>query len=222
MTVIAAALVAAHAVASIAAGTQNLEEPICRLESAEKQVALSFDVEWTDVQTKNLLHILKKHQASATLFVVGQWAKTHPESVLRIAMDGCELGNHSMSHPNMQKISREEQVEELEACNDVMEQITGKRPRLFRAPYGAYSPELLDAVREQGMVSIQWDVDSLDWKNFAPEYISDRVTELVRPGSIIRFQSSALNTPTALDDLLNRLQKEGYRFVTVSELLTDE
>lgn len=93
-----------------------------------------------------------------------------------------------------------------------------KKPGLFRAPYGAYSPELLSAARGEGMLSIQWDIDSLDWKNLPPEQICNQIVEQIRPGSIVRFQSSALNTPTALESLLEILQNEGYTFVTVSEL----
>lgn len=93
-----------------------------------------------------------------------------------------------------------------------------KKARAFRAPYGAYSPELLSAARGEGMLSIQWDIDSLDWKNLPPEQICNQIVEQIRPGSIVRFQSSALNTPTALESLLEILQNEGYTFVTVSEL----
>ena len=169
-------------------------------------------------ENEELLRILKKYRAKATFFVVGRWAETHRESVLQIAMADCELGSHSMAHSNMQKLTPEEQAEDLQACNRVLEQITGKKPGLFRAPYGAYSPELLSAARGEGMLSIQWDIDSLDWKNLPPEQICNQIVEQIRPGSIVRFQSSALNTPTALESLLEILQNEGYTFVTVSEL----
>ena len=207
-----------YQIAPIMADARKIQEPVCRVDTAEKQVALSFDVEWTDVQTGELLRILKKYRAKATFFVVGRWAETHHESVLQIAMAGCELGSHSMAHSNMRKLTPEEQAEDLQACNRVLEQITGKKPGLFRAPYGAYSPELLSAARGEGMLSIQWDIDSLDWKNIPPEQICNQIVEQIRPGSIVRFQSSALNTPTALESLLEILQNEGYTFVTVSEL----
>lgn len=216
---LAAAFLAVSGAVSTMAGVQRIQEPVCRVETGEKQIALSFDVEWTDVQTGELLSILKKHRVSATFFLVGNWAQAHRDSVVQIAAAGCELGSHSMAHTNMQKLSPEKQKKQLEDCSRVLEEITGKRPRLFRAPYDAYSPGLLAAVREQGMVSIQWDVDSLDWKNLSPERICDHVMEQVRPGSIVRFQSNALNAPTALDELLGLLKEQGYTVVTVSELL---
>ena len=207
-----------YQIAPLMAGAQRIQEPVCRVDTTEKRVALSFDVEWTDVQTGELLRILKKYRAKATFFVVGRWAETHRESVLQMVTAGYELGSHSMAHRNMQKLPAKEQAEDLQACNRVLEQITGKKPALFRAPYGAYSPELLSAARGEGMLSIQWDIDSLDWKNLPPEQICDRIVEQIRPGSIVRFQSSALNTPTALESLLEILQDEEYVFVTVSEL----
>lgn len=206
-------------VLSTQADTPRFQEPVCRVDTKEKQIALTFDVEWTDVQTNELLNILKKYQATATFFVVGHWAETHNESVLRITMAGCELGTHSMTHVRMDQLSRWEQKEELQASSRVLEQITGKQPRLFRAPYGAYSPELLSTVREEGMVSIQWEIDSLDWKNISPERICDHIVQQVRPGAIVRFQSSALNTPTALEKVLEVLCEQGYTFVTVTELM---
>lgn len=126
-----------YQIAPIMADAQKIQEPVCRVDTAEKQVALSFDVEWTDVQTGELLRILKKYRAKATFFVVGRWAETHHESVLQIAMAGCELGSHSMAHSNMQKLTPEEQAEDLQACNRVLEQITGEKARAFsRALWG--------------------------------------------------------------------------------------
>ena len=218
----AAGCLAIHGVSAVMAGGEQLQEPVCRVETAEKQIALSFDVEWTDVQTQTLLGILEGHEAKATFFVVGRWAKAHPESVLKMVTAGNEVGSHSMAHTHLQKCSDAEQRTDLQQCSEAVEQITGTRPRLFRAPYTTYSPELLAAARDEGMVSIAYDVDSLDWKNLPPERICTRVVQQVRPGSIVRFQSSALNTPTALSMLLTRLQKEGYTFVTVSALIDME
>ena len=127
--------------------------------------------------------------------------------------------NHSNTHAHYPQLSAEEIVADLNACNDRIEAITGVRPTLVRLPYGDYDDKSVSAVRAAGMEPIQWDVDSLDWKEISAAEITSRVTGKVQPGSIVLFHNAALHTPEALPDILETLIREGYTFVPISQLI---
>ena len=135
--------------------------------------------------------------------------------------NGMEVMNHSSAHGHMNQMSSEEIIADIKKCNDQIEALTGECPTLFRAPYGEYDDHVIAAVRSIGMEPIQWDVDSLDWKEISAGEIYERVTSRVKPGSIILFHNAGLNTPEALPDILEYLIGEGYEVVPVSQILLD-
>ena len=123
----------------------------------------------------------------------------------------------------MTKIDSVQKLDELNTCNRKIEEITGVKPNLFRAPYGDYDNATLDAAESAGMYTIQWDVDSLDWKdNATPDSICKRVTEKVKNGSIILFHNDAEYTPDALPNILKTLKEQGYEFVFINDLIYKE
>lgn len=127
--------------------------------------------------------------------------------------------NHSNTHPHMPQLSIEKMTEEINACNDKIEKITGKRPTLFRAPYGDYDNNLIDVLSSLNMYCIQWDVDSLDWKDYTADKISERVLSKVAPGSICLFHNAAKHTPEALPTILEKLIADGYKIVPISKII---
>lgn len=145
----------------------------------------------------------------------------YPESVKALADAGHEIQNHSDSHPHMPELSVEKMTEEINACNDKIEAITGKRPTLLRPPYGDYNNTLIETLQGLNMHCIQWDVDSLDWKNPPSSDIVKRVTGKVKNGSIVLFHNAAVNTPAALPEIIEKLQADGYQLVPISELIYD-
>ncbi len=183
----------------------------------DKVISISFDAAWGNEDTQQLIDILGKYNIKATFFLVGEWADKYPESVKALFDAGHEVMNHSSSHPHMSKLSKEQILKELNDCNDKIETITGVRPILFRAPYGEYNDLLLDTAESIGMYTIQWDVDSLDWKNPTSSEIAQRVISRVEPGSIVLFHNAAVNTPGALPTIIETLLSEGYTFVPISE-----
>ena len=192
-------------------------------EESDKTISISFDAAWGNEDTQTLIDILAKYNIKATFFCVSQWVEKYPESVKVLSDAGHEIMNHSSTHPHMSKLSKTQMISEIEGCNDKIEAITGVRPMLFRAPYGEYNDMLIDTLTERGMYCIQWDVDSLDWKDPTPDKIAQRVTERVRPGSIVLFHNAAKNTPAALPTVIETLQAQGYRFVKISEnILKDD
>ena len=156
---------------------------------------------------------------TATFFLVGQWVDKYPESVKQLSDAGMEVMNHSDDHAHFAKLSASEIVENINACNAKIEAITGVRPTLFRCPYGEYDDNVIDTVNGMGMTAIQWDVDSLDWKDLAADEITRRVLDGVEPGSIVLFHNAAEHTPEALPAIIESLQADGYTIVPISQLL---
>ena len=211
----AAILLAATMPAAVSASATERQLPIYCVNRDQKVCAISF------ASTQGLVDILNQYDVKATFFVIGDWAEQYPEDVKMLHENGMEIMNHSSAHGHMNQMSSEEIVADVEKCNDQIEALTGERPTLFRCPYGEYDDHVISAVRSIGMEPIQWDVDSLDWKDISAEEIYQRVTSKVRPGSIILFHNAGLNTPEALPDILEYLIGEGYEIVPVSEILLD-
>ncbi len=202
------------------AANSDRKLPIYCVDTEEKKVALSFDAAWGNDDTETLINILKEYDAKATFFVVGAWVDKYPESVKQLSDAGHQIMNHSNTHPYMSKIDATQKADELSACNRKIYEITGKTPTLFRPPYGDYDNATIKAVEDMGMYTIQWDVDSLDWKdNATPESICKRVTSKVKNGSIVLFHNDADHTPEALGNILKCLKDEGYEFVFIEDLI---
>jgi len=186
---------------------------------SEKVISFSFDAAWGNEDTGQLIEIMDKYKIKTTFFVVGSWVDKYPESVKQLADAGHEIMNHSNSHPHMTQISVEKMKEEVNKCDEKIKAITGVKPTLFRAPYGDYNNAVVQAMRETGHFTIQWDVDSLDWKDLSATEIASRVTSKVKPGSIVLFHNAALHTPEALPIIIETLQQDGYKIVPISELI---
>ena len=197
--------------------------PIYCVECEKKQIAISFDAAWGNDDTQTLIDILAEYEVPATFFVVGSWVDKYPESVKQLSDAGHQVQNHSNTHPYMTGLSTEQMIDELESCNKKIENVTGKCPTLFRPPYGDYDNRVIEATESIGMYAIQWDTDSLDWKdNATPDSICQRVTSKVKNGSIVLFHNDADHTPEALPTILKCLKDEGYEFVFISDLILKE
>ncbi len=220
LCILAATLLGDVPVLTVSGGTRDL--PIYCVERDYNVVSLTFDAAWGNEDTQTLIDILGKYKVRATFFVVGQWVDKYPESVKALADAGHEIMNHSNTHPHMTKLSVEQMAQEINACDDKIEAVTGVRPFLFRVPYGDYNNTVVSALRELGHFTIQWDVDSLDWKNPGADAIASRVLQNVKPGSIVLFHNAAVDTPAALPRVIEGLIAKGYSFAPVSELIYRE
>ena len=194
--------------------------PIYSVEKGEEKIcALTFDAAWDDADIDRLIKILDEYDAKATFFVVGTWAEKYSASVKKFADAGHEIGNHSDTHPHINNLSEEKISEEIKDCDDKIEAITGTRPSLFRGPYGEYNNTVIEVAEKAGHKVIQWDVDSLDWKELSKDEIAERVLSRVKPGSIMLFHNGVKNTPDALEIILKKLSDDGYKAVCVSDLI---
>ena len=204
--------------AVVASATQR-QLPIYCVQRDQKMVAISFDAAWGNEDTQQLIDILGKYNIKATFFVVGEWVDKYPQSVKALSDAGHEVMNHSNTHAHMTKLSKDEIIADVNACNDKIEAVTGVRPTLIRPPYGEYDDNVISAIRSMDMEPIQWDVDSLDWKDLSAADITKRVTSKVQAGSIVLFHNAALHTPEALPTIIENLLQQGYTFVPISEII---
>ncbi|MGI6189529.1 MAG: polysaccharide deacetylase family protein [Clostridiales bacterium] len=196
------------------------ELPIYSVETDEKKIAISFDAAWGAEYTDEILDILKKRNIKTTFFLVGFWVDKYPEQVKRIASEGHEIGNHSTTHPHMSQLSSEQIRMEIETTQKKIEELAGDRAvKLFRPPFGDYNDRLILTCREMGFYPIQWDVDSLDWKEYGVDHMFNQVIKKVRSGSIVLFHNNAKYIVQALPLILDHILEEGYSIVPISELI---
>lgn len=195
--------------------------PYYCVQREEKVCSLSFDAAWGNEDTEQLIDILARYDVKVTFFVVGDWVDKYPESVKALHDAGHEVMNHSDDHAHFSSLSTQQIVDNVNACSDKIEAVTGVRPTLFRCPYGEYDDHVIAALEGMGVSAIQWDVDSLDWKEISAAEITERVCSRVQPGSICLFHNAALHTPEALPQILEYLIQNGYEIVPVSELLLE-
>lgn len=209
---------------SITASSSDKELPIYCVKTDRTQVALTFDAAWGNEYTGQILEILEKHQVHATFFMTGNWVDSFPEDVKKIAEAGHDLGNHSESHKNMSTLSDEKCKEELLSVHNKVKSLTGIDMELFRPPYGDYNNHVIANARSCGYYTIQWDCDSLDWKDYGAASIIDTVCNHphLGNGSIILMHNGAKYTTKALDTIISTLEEKGYEIVPLSQLIIKE
>ncbi len=193
--------------------------PIYSVETEEKKLSISFDCAWGVDHTDKLLDIMAKNDVRCTFFAVEFWIKKYPEYVEKIVAAGHEIGTHSRTHSYMSKLTEAEIRDELKTSSTAIEELTGQKVLLFRPPYGDYNNLLIDTVQSMGLYSIQWDVDSLDWKNLSGTEIAMRIINGAKNGSIILCHNNGLHTAEALPLIFSTLKNRGFEFVPISELI---
>lgn len=213
--------------ASFTSGSSLIHEkklPIYCVKTDKKQIALTFDGAWGNEDTATLLDILEKQGIHATFFFTGGWISKYPEDVKTILAKGHEIGNHSENHKQMSTLSKEQCKEEIQIVHDKVKELTGIDMTVFRPPFGDYDDTVIEAANELGYHVIQWDVDSLDWKDYGADSILHTVTnhKHLGNGSIILMHNGAKYTKDALVQMIQELKNQGYEFVTVSELIYAE
>lgn len=205
--------------ASVYFGNSMRRIPIYNVKTDEKVVAISFDAAWGADKTEKIMEILKEYNANATFFLVGFWVENYPEITKKIAENGYEIGTHSNTHPDMVKLDSSQMKLELETSKKLIEETTGKTVELFRAPYGSYNNSLIETAESLNLTTIQWDVDSLDWKGISAVDITTRILNKVYNGSIILCHNNSDHILEALPMVLDRLQKRGYIIKCIGDII---
>lgn len=205
-----------------ASSTIHMREiPIYCVDRTDKKVALSFDAAWGDEETASLLAILAKYNIRATFFMTGGWIEQYPEDVKAIHEAGHDLANHSASHKHMSKLTSAGCTDEILIPHELVRDLVGVDMCLFRPPFGEYNDNLIRSAQNCGYYTIQWSVDSLDWKDYGADKIVSTVLnhKNLCDGAIILLHNGAKYTKDALERIILGLQEEGYEIVPISELI---
>lgn len=206
-----------------ASGQYREDIPIYSVDCQDKKCSITFDCAWGADDIPEILDILDRYNAKGTFFIVGLWAEKFPDMVKLISERGHTVANHGYSHAHMAQLPESKIEEEIERCTDTLEKITGERTNLFRPPYGEYNAATIKTAKKLGYFTIQWDVDSLDWKkDMSEQDIYNRVINRVGYGSIILFHNDTKYTVKVLPSILENLTNNGYTCVSVSDLIMKE
>lgn len=188
----------------------------------KKLIALTFDDGPHPKETDEVLDVLSKYNVKATFFIAGKHANWYKDPLIRASKEGHEIGNHTFNHPDIGNLSSSQIEEEIVKCEETLVNLTGKKPTLFRPPFGSYRKEDLESIaKKYGYKIVLWTtIDAKDWKNPPASTIASLITNNAKNGDIILLHDYAtINTVEALNILIPQMQKKGFNFVTVSELL---
>lgn len=193
--------------------------PVYQVATEKKQVAITFDAAWGSDKTTEIMAVLKEYNASATFFLVGFWVEENKDLTKKIAENGFEIGTHSNLHLDMAKMKENAIDLDLQASIDSIKSASGVTPTLFRAPFGSYNNTLINVAEKKNLKTIQWTIDTLDWKGIKATEIASRVEAKLSSGSIILCHNNADNVVEATKLIMMLIQQRGYECVTVSDLL---
>lgn len=210
---------------NIAVFTPMVNEPtaIYKINTNEKIVALTFDISWGDQRAIPILDILQnKKVEKATFFLSAPWSQNHPDIVKRIMELQYEIGSHGYKHVYYSRLNDDEIKNQILKSHRILKDVTGQTPTLLRPPNGDFDKRVLKIAEELGYKVIQWDTDSQDWLNPGVDKIVENVLNHVHPGDIILMHASdsIKQTHLALPVIIDQLRAKGYKFVTVSELIS--
>lgn len=199
----------------------NREIPIYSVQRDDDKLSLTFNCAWNDYDIDSILKTLDAYSVKCTFFAVGEWAEKYPESVKLIAQHGHELANHSYAHDHYSSWSKDQILADIEKCDNLLYELTGVKPYLFRAAYGEYNDNVVQACEENGRYYIQWSVDSLDYGEADQTGIYNRVVSKAKAGDIILMHTGTENTAKILPEILAELTRQ-YTVCPVSELIYKE
>lgn len=222
VAILLASLVAITNTGTVYFGWAKRLVPIYSVQTTEKKVALTFDAAWGSDKTAKIVSTLQENGVSGTFFLVGFWVEQNADKVKLIDDAGFDIGTHSNTHPKMSTLSSEQVKNELTKSMELITNITGKEVKFFRAPFGDYNDNLISIAGSLGLKTIQWDVDSLDWKGLSAEEILTRIKNSVKNGSIILCHNNSDHILEALPLIISYLKSEGYSMVKISELVYND
>ena len=193
-------------------------------DTQEKKIYLTFDAGYENGNTSPILDALKKHQAPATFFVVGNFISENKNLIKRMENEGHIIGNHTMTHPDMSHISTQEAFQkELSGVEAIYKEITGKEmTKFYRPPQGIYSTLNLSMAKEMGYHTFFWSLAYVDWyqdNQPDPQESITKLTKRIHPGAIVLLHSTSSTNAQILDELLGKWEEMGYSFHSLTELL---
>ena len=199
-------------------GTSKLL-PIYCVDTEENKVALTINCAWNAEDIDLILEALSNNNVKATFFVVGDWAQKFPKAVKKIHDSGNEIANHSSTHPHVNNLDYEKNIEQINKCSDIVKSITGNPTALYRGPYGEYNNTVVKASKDSKHTMVQWSIDTLDYNGLNADSMWERIEPKLEKGSIILMHNGTENTALSLDMIIKNIKEKGYELVTVSDLI---
>lgn len=193
--------------------------PVYSVDTKEANVALTINCAWNADDIDLILETLEKQQVKLTFFMVGDWIEKNEETAKKIHEAGHELANHSYNHPHVNNLSYDKNVEQIKKCSSLIQKITGKQSTLYRGPYGEYNDTVVQAAKDSNHITIQWSIDTLDYKSLTGEQMWEKIEPKLENGSIILMHNGTENTATSLDMIISKIKEKGYNIVRVSDLI---
>lgn len=196
--------------------------PIYNVQTEDNKIAFTMNCAWNADDIDSILETLKNNDVHITFFMVGDWIDKYPESVKKIYDAGHEIGSHSNTHPHVNNLSAEKNLEEINLSTNKIEKITGQKTNLYRAPYGEYNNTVIKTAQENGYYIIQWNLDTLDYEGLTGEEMWNRLKNKLEKGSIILSHNGTKHTADSLDMIIKNIKDKGFEITTVSELIYKE
>ena len=199
------------------------------LPRGSKKIALTFDDGPNDPCTMQLLEVLAKHGVRATFFMMGSYVARRPDIAREVVKAGHAVGNHTSTHPLLTFKSAAEIKVQLQNCERTLENAVGAHSKLFRPPFGGRRPAVLRIARSLGLDPVMWTVTGYDWDAPSAESIEKKIAKQIRGGDVIllhdgghkAFGADRSRTVTATDRIIARYKTEGYRFVTIPQMMEE-
>ena len=196
--------------------------PIYSVQTEKKEIALTINCAWNDSDIDKIIEVLKSNNVKATFFMVGGWVEKYPEAVKKINQEGHEIGSHSDTHPHVNQLSSEENLEEIKTSSKKIEQITNKKVTLYRPPYGEYNNTVIKVANENSYIPIQWSLDTLDYTGITGNEMWNKIKDKISNGDIILMHNGTEHTADSLDMIIKNIKEKGFNLVTVSDLIYKE
>ena len=193
--------------------------PIYNVQTEENKIAFTMNCAWNADDIDSILKTLENNDVHITFFMVGEWVDKYPEAVKKIYEAGHEIGSHSNTHPHVNNLSAEKNLEEINLSVNKIEKITGSKTTLYRAPYGEYNDTVIKTAQENGYYTIQWNLDTLDYEELTGEEMWNRIKNKLDKGSIILSHNGTKHTADSLDMLIKNIKASGFQVTTVSDLI---
>lgn len=196
--------------------------PIYNVQTEENKIAFTMNCAWNADDIDSILETLENNDVHITFFMVGEWVDKYPEAVKKIYEAGHEIGSHSNTHPHVNNLSAEKNLEEINLSVNKIEKITGSKTTLYRAPYGEYNDTVIKTAQENGYYTIQWNLDTLDYEELTGEEMWNRIKNKLDKGSIILSHNGTKHTADSLDMLIKNIKNSGFKVTTISDLIYKE
>lgn len=212
----------------LATTTAKVPQPLEQIKTDQKVIGLTINVDWGEEYIPGIMAALEKNQVKATFFVTGRWAKKHPDLIKEIAEQGYQIENHGYSHPHPDQLNIGANQEEIKKTEAIIQGLTGHKTKFYAPPYGERGISGLKAAYDLGYTTVLWTLDTVDWRTeSSPEMITARILRPqmrfgIKPdkrGALVLMHPKE-NTVKALPVILTQLEKEGYKFFTLDELIT--